>query len=185
MASLPKPQIEVVGTQGLRSSVAEKFSLIRGGPLYRLQVRLGAAGEENVTVARRVLILVSVCWLPLLILSFAQGLAYNRNLQIPFLRDFAVNVRFLVSLPILVLAELGIDRRFRAIVIHFVDSGLVKAADLPSFEAALEKVMRLRDRILPELTILAFAFLQSLAAPHAEVLMAESPTGTTIRRVSE
>jgi hypothetical protein len=59
----------------------------------------------------------------------------------------------------------------RAIVIHFVNSGLVKPSDLPSFEAALGKVMRLRDRILPELTILAFAFLQSLATPHAEVLM--------------
>jgi hypothetical protein len=171
MASLPKSLIEVVATPGLRSPLAEKFSIIRGGPSYWLQVRLGATGEENVSVARRALILVSVCWLPLLILSLGQGLAYNQSLQIPFLRDFAVNVRFLVSLPILVLAELGIDRRLRAIVVHFVDSGLVKAADLPSFEAALKKVMRLRDRILPELTILAFAFLQSLAAPHAEVLM--------------
>ena len=172
MASLPKPQIEVVGTGGLRSSLAENFSVIRGGPTYRLQVRLRMAGEERLGVALRTLGLVLVCWLPLLILSLTQGLAYNRTLQIPFLRDFAVNVRFLVSLPILVLAELGIDRRLRAIVIHFVDSGLVKAADLPSFEAGLKKVMRLRDRILPELTILAFAFLQSVPARHGEVLMA-------------
>jgi hypothetical protein len=172
MASLPRPQIEVVGTHGLRSSLAENFSVIRGGPTYQLQVRLGMAGEERLGVALRTLGLVLVCWLPLLILSLTQGLAYNRSLQIPFLRDFAVNVRFLVSLPILVLAELGIDRRLRAIVIHFVDSGLVKAADLPSFEAGLKKVMRLRDRILPELTILAFAFLQSVPARHAEVLMA-------------
>jgi len=172
MASLPRPQIEVVGTHGLRSSLAENFSVIRGGPTYQLQVRLGMAGEERLGVALRTLGLVLVCWLPLLILSLTQGLAYSRSLQIPFLRDFAVNVRFLVSLPILVLAELGIDRRLRAIVIHFVDSGLVKAADLPSFEAGLKKVMRLRDRILPELTILAFAFLQSVPARHGEVLMA-------------
>ena len=84
---------------------------------------------------------MSVCWLPLLILSLAQGLAYDRGLQIPFVRDFAVNVRFLISLPILIMAEFGIDRRLRAIVIHFVDSGLVKVADLPSFEAALKNFM--------------------------------------------
>jgi hypothetical protein len=172
MASLPKPRIEAVRTHGLRPSLVESFSVIRGGPTYRLQLRLGMAGEERLGVVLRTLALVLVCWLSLLILSLTQGLAYNRSLQIPFFRDFAVNVRFLVSLPILVLAELGIDRRLRAIVIHFVDSGLVKAADLPSFEAGLKKVMRLRDHILPELTILAFAFLQSVPARHGEVLMA-------------
>ena len=171
MASLPKPQIELVGMPGLRSSLAEDFSVIRGGPLYRLQVRFGVAGDERRSVAFRALILMSVCWLPLLILSLMQGLAYNRNLQIPFLRDFAVNARFLISLPILVLAEIGIERRVRAIVAHFVESGLVKAADLPSFEAVLKKVMRLRDRILPELIILTIVFLQSFLARHAEVLM--------------
>ena len=171
MVSQPKPHVEVVGTHGLRSSRAEVFSIICGGPLYRLLVRLGVAGGERPAV--RALVLMSVCWLPLLILSLAQGLAYDRGLQIPFVRDFAVNVRFLISLPILIMAEFGIDRRLRAIVIHFVDSGLVKVADLPSFEAALKKVVWLRDRILPELVILTIAFLQSvLVVRHGDVLMA-------------
>ena len=109
MVSQPKPHVEVVGTHGLRSSRAEVFSIICGGPLYRLLVRLGVAGGERPAV--RALALMSVCWLPLLILSLAQRLAYDHGLQIPFVRDFAVNVR----------------------------SGLVKVADLPSFEAALKK----------------------------------------------
>jgi hypothetical protein len=170
MASVPKPQIEII-TSGGRSSLAENFSLIRGGPGYWLQVRLRLAEEGRYGIALRAAVLVLVCWLPLLILSLAQGVAYNRNLQIPFLEDFAVNVRFLISLPILVLAEIGIDQRLRAIVSHFVDSGLVTGANLPSFEAILKNVMWLRDRMLPELTILAILFLQSFLARHSEVLM--------------
>lgn len=73
MASVPKPQFEAVETQPLHSSVAENFSLVRGGPLYWLQVRLGALREERLWVARRALIAVLVCWLPLLILSLAQS----------------------------------------------------------------------------------------------------------------
>ena len=170
MASVPRPQVEIIPS-AVRSSLAEDFSVIRGGPGYWLQVRLGVADEERRGIAFRALVLVLVCWFPLLILSFTEGLAYGHGLQIPFLEDFAVNVRFLISLPILVLAEIGIDRRLRAIVTHFVESGLVKAADLPSFEGILKNVMWLRDRILPELTILAIVFLQSFLARHSEVLM--------------
>ena len=162
MASLPKPHTDVVEMDGLGSSVAENFSLVRGGPLYWLQVRLGAVREERLWVALRALIVVLVCWLPLLILSLTQGLAYDHQLQIPFLHDYAVNVRFLISLPIFVLAEFGIDRRLRQLVVHFVDSGLVKQADLPSFEAVLEKITWLRDRILPELAMFVLAFFPSL-----------------------
>jgi len=170
MASLPKLQVEAAKSGG-HSSLAENFSLVRGGPGYWLQVQLGMADEERYGIAVRAVVLVVVCWFPLLILSLTQGLAYGHGLQIPFLEDFAVNARFLISLPILVLAEIGIDRRLRALVNHFVDSGLIKGADLLSFDAILKNVTWLRDRILPELTMLAIVFLQSFSARHSEVLM--------------
>ena len=49
-------------------------------------------------------------WLPLLILSLTEELAYGTAVKVTFLRDFAVNARFLVALPILILAEPRIDR---------------------------------------------------------------------------
>lgn len=85
-----------------------------------------------------------------------------------------MNVRFLITLPIFILAEFGIDRRLRHLVVHFVDSGLVKRADLPAFEAVLDKVTRLRDRILPELMILVIAFFPTLVLGKREVLMAST-----------
>jgi|SRR5580704_2614234 hypothetical protein len=59
----------------------------------------------------RALLAVLVTWLPLVILALLQGLAYSSQIKIPFFRDFAANVRFLIALPILILAESGIDQR--------------------------------------------------------------------------
>ena len=117
----------------LRSSVAESFSLTQGGLFYRLHLLFSPAHEERARILRRTLFTMVVAWLPLLVLSIIQGTAYGKQLQIPFLRDFAVNVRFLVALPILILAESSIDHEWRLLVVHFLKSGLVKEPDLPSF----------------------------------------------------
>jgi hypothetical protein len=151
-------------------AVAEKFSLVRGGPFYRLQHRLGAAQEEWTRVVCRSLITMACTWLPLLILSGVQGLAFGTRVRIPFVDDFAVNVRLLIALPLLVLAEVGIDQRLRTTVNHFLRSGLVTEAALPSFEAVIERVTRLRDCWLPEIVMLVIACLPSLSIHTPELV---------------
>src|SRR5277367_2114489 len=154
----------------IHSSVAENFSLTRGGPLYWLQVRFGRVQDDRTRVIRRTLLAIAATWVPLLILSVIQGLAYGKQLQIPFLRDFAVNVRFLVALPILILAESSIDHQWRVLVLHFLKSGLVQEPELPSFEAVIERTTRLRDRILPEAILVAVAY-SPLLFSHTEALI--------------
>jgi hypothetical protein len=100
-----------------------------------------------------------ITWLPLFVLSLLHGDAYGTGVRLTFLRDFAVNVRFLIAVPILILAESPIDRRWRLLVVQFLKSGLVPEKELPSFEAAIERTTRLRDRIWPELFMLLAAFL--------------------------
>jgi hypothetical protein len=157
-------------TEELHSSLADDFSLTRGGPLYRLEVRLGAADEKHARILARGLVGPLVTWLPLLILSMAQGQAYNTHLRIPFLHDFAVDVRFLIALPILMIAETGVSGGLRSAVAHFLKSGLVKQTDLPSFEAIIQGIVRLRDRSLPELLMLIAALLPSFSAKSMELL---------------
>src|SRR5208283_135590 len=152
------------------SSQVESFSITRGGPMHWLLARLGHAGDERQLVVRRALLAVLITWLPLLILSVVQGQAWGHGLKIPFLRDFAVNVRFLIALPILILAESGIDLRWRILAFEFLRSKLVADADVPLFEALFEKTSRLRDRVLPELLLLVAAFLPSLFV-KTELLM--------------
>ena len=165
----------------LDSPVANQFSLTRGGPLYRLQRRLGADTVERIRVVRRALLATLITWLPLLILSLVQGVAYGRQLNIPFLRDYAANVRFLIALPLLIIAETGIDNRLRGIVVHFLKSGLVQGPELASFEAVIARVTTLRDRVLPEVVILVVAYLPSLSIRGMEMLMSNTSTWHTVQ----
>jgi hypothetical protein len=63
-------------------------------------------------------------WVPLLVLSAVQGLAMGHRVELPFLYDFAAYTRFLVAVPLLILAE-GIEGQMAAVAAHFVKSGLV------------------------------------------------------------
>jgi len=151
-------------------SLAEDFSLTRGGPMHRVLVLLGNAGDERQRVVRRALAIALITWLPLLVLSLLHGDAYGTGVRLPFLRDFAVNVRFLIAVPILILAESSIDRRWRILVVHFLKSGLVPEEELPSFAAAIEKTTRRRDRIWPEAFMALAAFLPVILL-RTELLM--------------
>src|SRR5664279_1261438 len=154
----------------IRSAIAESFSITEGGPIHRLLVRMGNAGDERQRVVRRALAIAVITWVPLLILSLIQGQAYGKHITIPFLRDYAANVRLLISVPILILAESAVDKRWRITVLQFLRSGLVTPTELPAFEAVIEKTLRLRDRVLPEALMVVAAFLP-LFITRTEFLM--------------
>jgi len=153
------------------STVAEDFSLISRGAAHSLLIRMGLSGEERWRVAGKVIAAVVLAWLPLLILCVIQGKAYGTQCKITFLRDFAVNVRFLIAVPILFLAEPQIIRIWRLVVAEFVRSGLVTDEELPSFEKAIKATVRLRDHFLPEALLMVGAFLPSFFVGNADLLM--------------
>jgi hypothetical protein len=155
-----------------KSSLAESFSITCGGPLHSLLVRLGFAGKARRQAIPRTLFVLLVTWFPLLVLSMISGQAYGKPTKIPFLKDWAVNVRFLIAVPILILAASAIDRKWRTIVLEFLRSGLVSARELPSFEAVIERTTRLRDRVLPEALLMIAAILPSFIV-KTELLMTD------------
>ncbi|MET0217876.1 MAG: hypothetical protein ABW205_08110 [Burkholderiales bacterium] len=75
----------------------------------------------------------------------------------PFLYDFAAYTRFLIAMPLLILAEGVIERRVSEVVTHFVHAGLVPESSLPAYEAALHWGRRLRDSTLAEVLLLGLA----------------------------
>jgi hypothetical protein len=155
----------------VNSTLVEDFSLTQGGLLHRVLNHLGQAKYDERHVVVRPLLVILVTWLPLFILSVAQGVAYGPQIQIPFLNDFAVNTRFLVALPILLLAGSAVDGTWHSIAGQFLSSGLVSENELASFEAVIAKVNRLRDSVLPELVILVLAFVPSIFALKTAALM--------------
>ena len=134
------------------------FSLILGGPLYQLFRRAHLAGDTLKQLRLRILVISLLAWLPLLVLSVVEGRAWGRGVTMPFFYDVDAHVRFLISLPLLVLAELIVHQRMRPVVRQFLDRGLVADAARAKFDAALAAAMRLRNSVVAEVLLIAFVY---------------------------
>ena len=142
----------------IAESAAQRFSIVTGGPAYDFLLRFRVVRQHLPNVPRRILLLVALTWLPLLLFSLRGGMASSHLVQIPFLYDFSVYGRFLLALPLLILAEVIIDPAIRLSLAEFVESGIVPDQELPKFEQVLQRIQRLRDSALPEIIIFVLAF---------------------------
>ena len=135
------------------------FSLVLGGPLYQLWRRTGLAGNALQYPNRRVIVWMTIAWLPLLLLSIAQGLAWGDRVAMPFLYDVDIHLRLLVALPLLILAEPVVHERMRLVVRQFVNRDLIPDPAEGRLEAAVASAMRLRNSMTAELLLLAFVYV--------------------------
>lgn len=101
---------------------------------------------------------MALTWLPLLVLSVGQGLAFGDLVQVPFLLDPSVHMRFLIALPLLVLAEIGVDARIRPAPMTFVERGLLPQSEWPRLGAAIVRALRRRDSWLAECVMLLMVY---------------------------
>jgi hypothetical protein len=163
-----------------RSPIVDKFSVLQGGPIYRFQLAVRMAMPDRSGVVKRALVTTLLTWFPMLLLSALQHRAFGSEVKITFLYDMAAGLRFLIGLPLLVVAEAIIDPRLNHSVRHFVESGLVSAEDLPAFESVILKTNKLRDNVIPALLIVVAAFLPSFWYQQAEVLRKGVSTWHTI-----
>jgi hypothetical protein len=119
--------------------------------------------QQAPRIVRRATIFALIAWLPLLILSALQGVA-TRNVKIPFLYDPAAYSRFLLAVPLLIIAEVVIGPRIAAATSQFIKSELILERQYPDFDAAIANGLRLRDSVLAELIILAITYLGAFEA---------------------
>ena len=135
------------------------FSLVLGGPLYQVYRRARLSGGALELLRRRVVVICLFAWLPLLALAAMEGHAWGGTVRVPFLLDAHANARFLVALPLFIIAELSVHRRMRTVVRQFIERGLVPEPAWPRFDAALASALRLRNSGVAELLLLAFVYL--------------------------
>jgi hypothetical protein len=141
-----------------------ELSLMEGGPGDALMKRLRLIRPEfGAASARTAMSLAAVTWLPLLVFSFIEGLALG-GARIPFLYDLAAHARFLVAVPILVLAEIPIGSRLRKVAKRFLDAGLVRDEERKRFASCVVDTVWFRDWRPAELTVLALAYITTYAA---------------------
>jgi len=134
------------------------FSLVLGGPLYQLLRRAYLCGEALELLGRRILVISLLAWLPLLVLSVWGGQALGGGITVPFLWDVEANVRFLIALPLLILAELVVHVRMRPLVQQFLACHLVPERERPRFEAAVVSALRWRNSVVAEVFLIALVY---------------------------
>jgi hypothetical protein len=137
------------------------FVLTEGGPGAAVLRRLRLA-PFGARAGRTALVLVAVTWVPLLLMSAVEGLALGK-VQVPFLYDIAANVRFLVAVPMLVLAEIPIGMRLRQATAHFVTAGLVRQEEQTRFSEIILATLRFRDSRVAELVVLGASYVSGYA----------------------
>ena len=159
------------------------FSLVLGGPMYQLLRRAHLSDDALTLVHRRILAAVIITWLPLLILSTWEGRAWAGDVRVPFLLHVEVHGRFLVALPLLILAELVVHTRMRRLVAQFFARDLVPEPDRPRFNAAIVSARRLRNSLGAELLLVLLVYglgipLRNYVAVDANTWAAGSAAGS-------
>ena len=132
------------------------FSLVQGVPLYQLSLRAKLTLPTMELLNRRIVAYVALAWLPLVVLTLLAG-TFASGVNVPFLYDLS-NARVLISLPLLIGAELIVHRRLRGVVQAFLERELIAPEDQPKFEAMIIRAMRLRNAVVAEVLLFLLSF---------------------------
>jgi hypothetical protein len=146
------------------SATHKQYTPFGGGPPQWFEIALTWSSGSQPRLVRRALLAAAVSWLPLALFTAVHGDFANS-----FLLDLGAHTRFLVALPLLILAEPVCIPRLAAIARQFIDAGLVTEADRPRYDAAVMSSQQLMNSrvveiVLPVL-VYALVVLIVLAAP--------------------
>jgi hypothetical protein len=125
-------------------------------PPLRWQRALHLAPRAGLGVGRRAVFFTALAWLPVVAWAAAthhlwEGHAGGESL----LQHFGVHARFLIAIPLLIVAEASAHSQLSAMMRQFTSSGIVGPASRERFERILRDVGRLRSASLPWILLLA------------------------------
>lgn len=105
-----------------------------------------------------VLIPLLVCYLPLVIITLINGTFWTGDRITSFITHFDTQTRFLITMPILLLAEKGVSRRLNRLLMQFFDSGIVSNSE--AIRAIVKRNVRFLRSNWTILGIYALCYLQ-------------------------
>jgi len=133
------------------------------GPFQALLQAMRLPAGADAAVVRRVMLAVLLAWVPLVVLAQVQGLAIGTG-KASVLQDFAAYARFLVAVPLLVLAEKQARTWMLRVMQHFPKAELISAGSEPRFRELLQSTRRLLASRLVLAAILVLAYALTIAS---------------------
>ena len=170
------PFSSVAGPAPRPGQAEPDFSLVLGGPLYQLLRRAHLSDDHLLLQRRRILAIAAIVFLPLVLLAAVSG-HLTGGVQVPFLTDVEVYTRFLVALPLLVLAELVVHQRMRLIAATFHHRNLIPEHARDRLESAVASAYRLRNSVTAEVALLALVYLVGITIVWRQYMLWTWPPG--------
>lgn len=147
------------------------FSIIRGGPLYGLRRKIGLVPEKGLALMKRWLIIVAIAWLPVMAGAALEGVALEGSKSSdPLLRHYGVHARFLLAIPLMLLAEVMMEKAVPTVTRQFVATGLVDQDNMPAFLKTLRDVEGVRDSVAGLIVIAGLGLVAMLAPVYNPAL---------------
>ena len=149
----------------------ETFSLIEGGPIHKLLVKL------NMDQHRWKLALIFLCitWLPLVVITAINGTLYN-GAGLNFLEDYTMQGRLLIGIPMMILIKNIVYSKI-PMVLHYISEVLMHPGDREQFiQGALQKAKNRSDSIWREILLLAMVIAIAIS-PIKGATVIEDRTG--------
>ncbi|MDE1180405.1 hypothetical protein [Paraburkholderia sp.] len=140
-----------------------EMSLVRDDVPFHIQRRVGLIPATGMGTMRRAILFAMVTWLPLAVWALLTHRAMDTADEQALLGHFAVHVRCLIAIPLLVVAEAVAQQTLPRFLRYFVSAGLVRPDDIPRFASLIAGVANLRDKVLPWVFIFSVAIAWATA----------------------
>jgi len=153
-----------------KASAADRdvaLSLVRDDLPFRALRKVGLVPAKGLGTVRRAVFFALLAWLPIAIWAWQAGRALPGAPGEPLLQHFGVQVRCLLAIPILILAQGFAHKTTTRLIPWFERSGVVPETRRAQFQQVVHGVHRLRSATLPWVVILGLAVAWTALGPVA------------------
>ena len=141
----------------------EAFSPLDNELPVRWMRGLRLVRPDGLGAGRRALFLALLTWLPIVVWAIATGRLASVDAGESLLHHYAVHVRCLVVIPLLILGEPMLHRTARQIAARIAEVAIAGTEACERFERAVSDVVRIRDATMPWVLVAGVAIAWSLA----------------------
>jgi len=158
----------------------QDFSFVQGGPLFQILRRAKLTNDAMGLLYRRIVFISLFCWLPVVCLAAIEGTLAGNNVRVPCLLDADFHIRFLISVPLLIAAELVAHRRVLPMTGNFLKRGLIPDGAIDQFNAAIGSALRLRNSVLAEVVLVVLVYAIGIFFVWQKYIALDADTWQTI-----
>ncbi len=141
-------------------------SLVRGGPFWRLQRRVGLLGEDSLPTWTGAVKVAAFCWLPMAALAGLDSRNWDLEYDHSFFTDLEAYSRFLVAIVILIITDRTTDHRLHKLLVTFENTGIVARALHADFFQRIVLGDKRTSSGVAEMMMLVFSFVLTVISAY-------------------